>query len=185
MRLALLLTLLLAACSSTPPTTAPEAQPAPPAEQAASPAPADTTRPLPPAKPGSLLGKVDRNKLNNQLRQSGKPITIQHRCSFRNETGYKGSTIVDIAANEVKRLATSIEVPVAGGYCNFDGSGFRQTARSPAIELRHTDGCTVRIWSQGPQLTISYSACAARCSKPEVFQYIWPVLIDQPSGRCD
>lgn len=176
--------LLLAACTSTPPATEPEAlAPAPAAS--APPAAATAAPSLPRAKPGSLLGKVDRSKLNAQVRQGGKPINISHRCSFRNETGYKGSTQVDIANSEVRRLATSIEVPLASGYCNFDNAGFRQTARSPAIELRHADGCTVRIWDQGPQLTISYSACAARCSSPEVFKYIWPVLIDRPSGRCD
>lgn len=151
---------------------------------APAPQPRSDTRPLPPARPGSLLGKIDQSKLREQLRQAPKAINIQHRCSFRNETGYNGSTRVTIVNNEVKELATRISVPLAGGSCNFEGSGFRQTTRSPSIEMRHADGCMVRIWSQGRQLSIAYSNCAARCNSAETFKYIWPVLIDQSNGQC-
>lgn len=180
---------LLGACASAPPAPeAPRADTRPDIQDSAPPPAPPTTdsKPLPRAKPGSLLAKVDRGKLASQIRQAAPPINIKHRCSFQNETGYKGSTRIEIVHNEVKQLATSIEVPLAGGRCDFDSSGFRQTARSPAIELQHPrDGCTVRIWSQGTQLTVSYTRCAARCSTPETFRYVWPVLIDQRKGSCD
>ena len=190
--LALLLSVILfAGCASSPPppaaTTKTKAEPAAAPEAAPSEDPgSDTAKTqLPQGKPGSLLAKIDRARLSAQVQQAPKAINIKQRCSFRNETGYNGSTLVEIADNEVKALSTQIEVPLHGGSCSFEGPGFRQTARTPSIELRHNDGCTVRIWTQGKQLTISYSKCAARCSNPEVFKYIWPVLIDQPSGKCD
>ena len=184
--------ILLGGCGSSPPAEAPatpaaQARPAPAPEaapdKASSGAAAQTQ--IPRGKPGSLLAKVDRARLSAQVQQTPKAINIRHRCSFRNETGYNGSTHIEIANNEVKALSTSIQVPLYGGSCSFEGSGFRQTARTPSIEMRHADGCTVRIWTQGPQLTVSYSKCASRCTDPNVFKYIWPVLIDQPSGKCD
>jgi len=123
--------------------------------------------------------------LSAQIREAPRPINIRHRCAFRNETGYNGSTQVEIANNEVKALNTQINIPDRGA-CNFDWNGFQQTKRSPSIELRHpADGCTVRIWEQGRQLTISYSQCARRCASAETFKYVWPVLIDRISGACD
>lgn len=187
----LLCVILFAGCSSPSPVepvaVKPTPAPAPAPEAAPGKDPVDTTvkTELPRGKPGSLLAKIDRARLSAQVQQAPKAINIKQRCSFRNETGYNGSTLVEIANNEVKALSTQISVPLHGGSCSFEGSGFRQVARTPSIELRHNDGCTVRIWTQGKQLTISYSKCAARCSNPEVFKYIWPVLIDQPSGKCD
>ena len=180
---------LLAACATPPDEKEPEAvvEP-PPAPQSAPEAALEEPAPqikLPRGKPGSLLAKIDRARLSAQVQQKPRAINIKHRCSFRNETGYNGSTRVEIANNEVRALATAINVPLYGGSCSFDWAGFRQTARTPSIELRHADGCTARIWTQGRQLTISYTACAARCSNPNVFKYVWPVLIDTASGACD
>jgi hypothetical protein len=183
---------LLVACTSSPPAESPSVPASkvePVTVQKAAPDKDLRDAPLqaevPRGKPGSLLAKIDRGLLSAQMHQTPKPINIKLRCSFRNETGYNGSTMVEIVNNEVKALATQIQVPLYGGSCAFDGPGFRQLARSPSIELQHADGCTVRIWTQGRQLTISYSKCAAHCSNAEVFKYIWPVLIDQPSGKCD
>lgn len=187
MRRASYLCLLLAACSSTPSTPpAPSETPAPEPPASETGPSAEPWSTIPPKRSGSLLAKVDDQRLRAQLQKNHKPINIKHRCGFLNETGYKGSTHIEIAHGEVKQLATRIEVPLAGGRCDFEFNGFRQTARSPAIELRHPeDGCTVRIWAQGPQLTVSYTQCATRCSSAETFKSIWPVLIDQASGKCD
>lgn len=137
------------------------------------------------APAGSLLAKIDRKRLSEQMQKKDRPINIRHRCSFRNETGYNGNIALDVLNNEVKALNTAINVPLYGGSCRFDGAGFRQTARTPSIEMRHADGCTARIWTQGTQLTVAYSNCASRCTDPEVFKYIWPVLIQQKNGHCD
>ena len=173
--------IFLGACASPPPT------PLPAESTTAQPDSGRTSgdSPLPPGKPGSLLSRVDRALLSAQIHATPRPIDIRHRCTFRNETGYNGSTQVEIANNEVKALNTQINIPDHGA-CNFDWNGFQQTKRSPSIELRHpADGCTVRIWEQGRQLTISYSQCARRCASAETFKYVWPVLIDRISGACD
>lgn len=188
-----LVLVLLVACSHEPAVT--------PTSSASTPAAATTSRAtsstaqtarsgpassaLSTAKPGSLLARIDRSRLQAQLREIPQPITFHRQCVFRDETGYNGTALVDIANNEVRALSTTINVPDRGA-CNFDMAGFQQTQRSPSIELRHKgDGCTVRIWRQGRQLTISYSRCARRCASPETFAYVWPVLIDMGSSVCD
>ncbi|MDQ7990932.1 MAG: hypothetical protein REI09_14975 [Candidatus Dactylopiibacterium sp.] len=134
---------------------------------------------------GALLREIDQDRMREQLR--GRPadtIDYRNRCSFRDETGYRGSTQVEIEDNRVLYLATAIELP-SRGTCSFGGPGFRQTKSGPSLELRHADGCTVRIWTQGRQMTISYTRCEARCTPPQAFARVWPVLIDMPTGRCD
>ncbi len=134
---------------------------------------------------GHLVRQIDARRMHEQLRSSGDDLNYRLRCSFRNETGYNGSTRLDIRDNRVIDLATSINVPEAGGSCRIEGPGFRLTRFQPSIELRHPDGCTARIWTQGRQMTVSYTHCEARCSNPQVFRKTWPVLIDMPSGHCD
>ncbi|MBS1208267.1 MAG: hypothetical protein H6R19_665 [Proteobacteria bacterium] len=182
--------ILLGSCATppAPPPAEPVPQTLPPPSQSAPGMNAGSTatnKQLPPGKPGSLLSRVDRTRLTAQIRETPRPINIRHRCAFRDETGYNGSTQVEIANSEVRVLNTQINIPDHGS-CNFDWNGFQQTKRSPSIELRHpADGCTVRIWEQGRQLTISYSQCARRCASAETFKYVWPVLIDSVNGACD
>ncbi len=139
---------------------------------------------LPRAKPGSLLSRVDQSRLKAQLQKAPGPINVRNQCSFRDDTGYHGSNRVEIVNGEVRSLATEISVPERGS-CSFETSGFRQTQRTPSIEMRSpTDGCTVRIWQQGQQVTISYTHCAQRCASAEAFKYVWPVLVNTGSGSC-
>ncbi len=180
---ALILALLLTACAGSAdrdaPAGPPEAQPATPPASAPGKSPVRITQ-----GSGSTISRADKARILAQMQASTRPITLERACSFRNETGYKGSTRVNIRNGEVIQLDTTYEIPDYG-ICRIEKAGFRQVATTPSIELRHADGCTARIWTQGRQLTISYTRCAARCSRPEAFSYVWPVLIDQPSGRCD
>ena len=139
---------------------------------------------LPRAKPGSLLARVDQSRLRAQLQKAPGPINVRNQCSFHDDTGYHGTNRVEIVNGEVRSLATEISVPDRGS-CSFETSGFKQIQRTPSIELRNAgDGCTVRIWQQGPQVTISYTHCAQRCASAETFKYVWPVLINTGSGTC-
>lgn len=189
---ALVLSLLLSACASD--QALPQAPPAPanlpPAasqtSSSAGSASASSASSRSPSRSGNSkpLSRINNQRMRAQLQQGNQPINIRHSCSFKNETGYKGSTRIEINNNEVRQLNTAYEIP-AQGSCQIDFRGFRQTRHSPSIELRHADGCTARIWTQGRQLTVSYTQCAQRCSSAETFRFVWPVLIDQPSGRCD
>jgi hypothetical protein len=139
---------------------------------------------LPRAKPGSLLSRVDQSRLKSQLQKAPGPINVRNQCSFHDDTGYHGSNRVEIVNGEVRSLTTQISVPDRGS-CSFETSGFRQTQRTPSIEMRSPgDGCTVRIWQQGQQVTISYTHCAQRCTSAEAFKYVWPVLVNTGSGSC-
>lgn len=190
---AVFLSLLLSACVSDQPLSQAEPAPASSAPASATPifssASSSSTSSASPRSPRSagnskLASRINSQRMRAQLQQGNQPINIRHSCSFKNETGYKGSTRIEISNNEVRQLSTAYEIP-AQGSCQIDFRGFRQTRHSPSIELRHADGCTARIWTQGRQLTVSYTQCAQRCSSAQTFRFVWPVLIDQPSGRCD
>lgn len=161
--------------SSTSRGPAPVVQPAPPKVAPVSPAQASR------APAGSTRARA---LAHARAQQTQKPISASYRCSFRNETGYNGSSSARIEAGAVRALATRVEVP-GRGSCDFAWGGFRQTQTTPSIELVHADRCTVRVWQQGQQLTVSYSNCAARCSGADTFKYVWPVLVDLRRGRCD
>lgn len=114
-----------------------------------------------------------------------KPIDLVTSCRFKNETGYSGTMTAEIRDGVVKRLSTSVKIPDQGS-CNFEWDGFVQRQRLPSIELYNSrDGCTAKIWQQGRQVTVSYSNCAQRCTSSNAFKYVWPVLVDRSSGRCD
>jgi len=174
---------LLAACAHET-TTQSNGETAGSAEKAGAATSASRTVNLPRAKPGSLLSRVDQSRLRARLQKAPGPINVRNQCTFRDDTGYHGSNRVEIVNGEVRSLATEISVPDRGS-CSFETSGFKQIQRSPSIEMRNAgDGCTVRIWQQGPQITISYTHCAQRCASAETFKYVWPVLINTGNGSC-
>lgn len=136
--------------------------------------------------PQGTTGQTSSAQTRSKLKAlEAKPIDLQANCRFHNETGYNGTMVADIRAGTVKQLSTVVNIPEQGS-CKFDWEGFTQTQRLPSIELRHArDNCTVRIWQQGRQITVSYSNCAQRCSPANAFKYVWPVLVERTSGRCD
>lgn len=174
---ACLFALVVAACGT----------PRQPAPQTPGPESAATSQP--PAwesilrSPGRLSSRIDRRKIASQL--VSRPLSVATRCSFRNETGYNGEAKVAVAGGDASLLNVAVNLP-SQGQCLFDMAGFRQLQRGAMVELRHpADGCTARLWEQGQQVTVAFSNCAARCSPAAAFQYVWPVLIDRSSGRCD
>lgn len=181
--LTLCVPLILAACAHEA-TTSPSTESAGGSAKSTAGTSSEHAVNLPRAKPGSLLARVDQSRLRAQLQKAPGPINVRNQCTFHDDTGYHGSNRVEIVNGEVRSLATEISVPDRGS-CSFETSGFKQIQRSPSIEMRNAgDGCTVRIWQQGSQITISYTHCAQRCASAETFKYVWPVLINTSNGSC-
>ncbi|ATE62156.1 hypothetical protein [Thauera sinica] len=110
-----------------------------------------------------------------------RPLDIRADCRFKDEAGYGASTMLDVSYAEVKAFSASVDIPRRGS-CRFDGE-FAQVRRTPHVELRARDGCTVSIWEQGEQVTVAFNDCAARCTRG-AFDYVWPIIVDRRSGQC-
>lgn len=155
---ALAATLLVAACA-TPPAPAPGPGAAVPA--------------APSATPGEVGGRLKPMPI--------RPLDIQAECRFKDEVGYTATAMLDISHAEVNAFGASVDVP-RRGQCRFDGP-FDQVKRMPHVELVARDGCTVSIWEQGEQVTVAFTHCAGRCTRG-TFDYVWPIIVDRPSGEC-
>lgn len=176
------LSLLLAStvgCETTPPTPPPsQAEPEAPASSA--PPEARPTMPSSPTKPLPRASNSQRPTKALPVR----PINISSDCNFYNETGYHGVATLEVRNGEVLRMRSIINVPKRG-QCVFELASMRQTASLPSIELRAKQGkCVARIWEQGDRITLAFNDCHAQCSSADAFRYVWPVLFDRPSGRC-
>ena len=111
-----------------------------------------------------------------------RPLSIKTDCRFKDEVGYGGSAVLDVSYSEVRAFAATVDVPKRGS-CKFDLADFRQVLKEPHVELQARDGCTVRMWEQGEQVTVAFSECAKRCTRG-TFEYVWPILVDRSSGQC-
>ncbi|MBR0567354.1 hypothetical protein J5J83_14620 [Azoarcus sp. L1K30] len=112
-----------------------------------------------------------------------RPLNVQADCRFKDEAGYGASALLDVSYSEVHRFSASVSVPKRGS-CHFDLADFEQVRKEPHVELRARDGCVVRMWEQGDQVTVAFAQCASRCDRG-TFDYVWPILVDRPSGRCN
>ncbi|MDO9596483.1 MAG: hypothetical protein Q7J47_02060 [Azoarcus sp.] len=112
-----------------------------------------------------------------------RPLNVQADCRFKDEVGYSASARLDVSYSEVLGFAATVDVPRRGS-CRFNLADFQQVRREPHVELRARDGCVVRMWEQGDQVTVAFSQCAGRCDRG-TFDYVWPILVDRPSGRCN
>lgn len=166
---ALAAAVLLGACA-TPPERKPEpAATAPSSTQSAAQAAAE-------AEPERAL---QRGRLKPM---PVRPLSIKTDCHFKDEVGYGGSAVLDISYSEVRAFAATVDVPKRGS-CKFDLADFKQVLKVPHVELQARDGCTVRMWEQGEQVTVAFSECAKRCTRG-TFEYVWPILVDRSSGQC-
>ncbi|MDB5887965.1 MAG: hypothetical protein JWM03_837 [Rhodocyclales bacterium] len=116
-----------------------------------------------------------------------RPLVVNSRCSFANETGYKGDAIVEVAEGIVRQMHVLVDVPEpALGRCVFDMVDMEQTKSVPSIELiNRSTGCTARMWEQGSTAVVSFTNCSSSCTSRETFKYVWPVLIDRAANHCD
>jgi hypothetical protein len=112
-----------------------------------------------------------------------RPLNVRTDCRFKDETGYSGSALLNVDYDQVKAFAAAVDIPRRGS-CRFDLADFRQVKAPAHVQLLASNGCTVRMWEQGDQVTVAFSQCARQCTG-NAAEYLWPILVDRPSGRCD
>lgn len=92
---------------------------------------------------------------------------------------------LEVRDGEVRYLRARLAEP-HGGSCEFSLNDFRQTRRSPSIELQGRDSpCILLLWEQGPQVVLAYRACERHCTPPATAGNVLPILFDRRVGRCD
>ena len=148
----------VASCATPPP-------PAPPPPPKAKPKP-------PPPPPKKIIKKKLRPRLN-----------VASECNFKNVTGYNGNAKLRLAESNVEHFEARVNIP-RRGRCNFRNADFRQVRHEPHVELASSKGCTIRMWQQGRQLTVAFADCKRHCSGSAA-DYLWPILMDKPTGKCD
>ena len=111
-----------------------------------------------------------------------RPLNLRTDCQFSDDAGYSASAQLDIEQSDVRAFFATVSVPRRGA-CRFELADFRQVRKQPHVELRAADGCSIHVWEQGEQITVAFAGCASRCDRG-TFDYVWPILVDRPSGRC-
>ncbi len=155
---------LLAGCAQfgarEPVKPVPKPSPEPAVPEAARPAPARSSKPLPIPE---------------------RPLVVSTDCSYRDEVGTQGRLVLDVQASKVNRFASSVDMG-RRGRCSFDLAAFEQVAYMPTPTLV-AGSCTVRMWEQGDQVTVAYQNCANQCT-PGAHEYLWPTLVSRKTGSC-
>lgn len=172
--LALLIAVLAAGCAEAPKT--PEAPAAEPAVEAPAPAPEET----PKFKNSTLKYLANRNLKP----QPTRPLNVRSRCSHRDAIGTQ--TRLDLLVKEASVKTFVARVSMKGhGTCRFDLNDFEQVEKLPQALLRHKKqaGCLVRMWEQGPRVTIAFNSCPKSCDG-QAFDYLWPIMVEAKSGQC-
>jgi len=154
---------LLAGCAQMKPPTEPAGQPAPPAPKP------EAARPAAPRKSAKPLPIPAR------------PLQAKANCSYRDDVGTEGRLQLEVKDSKVERFASTVDMG-AKGRCMFDLSTFRQTGFSHVPTLE-SGSCTVSMWEQKDEVTVSYRNCAAHCT-PGAHDYLWPTLVSRRTGNC-
>lgn len=116
--------------------------------------------------------------------QPTRPLNVKSKCSHRDAIGT--ATRLDLLVKEAQVKTFSAQVAIKGyGTCRFNLADFEQTEKLPQALLKHKrdDGCLVRMWEQGPKVTIAFNSCPKSC-EGDAFSYLWPIMVEQKSGRC-
>ena len=113
-----------------------------------------------------------------------RPIDLDGRCEQTDEAGFREDATLRVADNVVQTLSWNLWVGKRGS-CRFDQAEFRQTRRSPHIEMvaRDGSGCRLLVWQDGRRVTLAHNGCERRCT-PGVYEQAWPVMFDPRSGSC-
>lgn len=112
-----------------------------------------------------------------------KPLQVKADCRFKDETGYSGSALLNVDYDQVKAFNATVDIPRRGS-CRFDLADFQQVKAPAHVQLLASNGCSVRMWEQGNQVTVAFSQCARQCTG-NASEYLWPILVDRHSGHCD
>ncbi len=116
--------------------------------------------------------------------QPTRPLNVKSRCSHRDAIGT--TTKLDLLVKEAAVKTFAAQVNMKGhGTCRFDLKDFEQTEKLPQALLRKKDDkdCLVRMWEQGPKVTIAFNSCPKSCDG-QAFDYLWPIVVEAKSGRC-
>lgn len=116
--------------------------------------------------------------------QPTRPLNVRSKCSHRDAIGT--TTKLDLLVKEAVVKAFSAQVTMKGyGTCSFNLKDFEQSEKLPQALLKHKNeaGCTVRMWEQGPKVTIAFNSCPKSC-EGDAFSYLWPIMLEAKSGRC-
>lgn len=146
-----------------------------------------------PASSGSQAGPVVAEsqptagrERRTQPRRGPLPIralNLRSDCAFNDETGYNGAMKLRVASGLVQEFEAKVNHPKHGS-CRFALDEFRQVKDLPIVELKsERSRCTVRMWQQGRQVAVAFSACNSNCTGAAV-NYLWPILADAYNGSC-
>jgi hypothetical protein len=120
----------------------------------------------------------------NMKPQPTRPLNVSSHCSYKDEIGTQ--TRLDLQVKEAEVRAFEAQVDMKGrGVCRFALNEFEQVETMPQALLRHKkhSGCLVRMWEEGPKVTIAFNSCPKSC-QGDAFSYLWPILVEADSGRC-
>lgn len=142
-------------------------------------------------KPAPVLGaprmRSDTLKYlasRNLKPQPTRPLNVRSRCSHKDAVGTQ--TRLDLLVREAEVKAFDAQVAMRGrGSCRFRLADFDQVERLPQALLRNKrdPGCLVRMWEEGPRVTIAFNSCPQSCER-DAFDYLWPIMVEAKSGRC-
>jgi hypothetical protein len=116
--------------------------------------------------------------------QPTRPLNVKSRCSHKDAIGT--TTRLDLLVKEAEVRNFDAQVTMKGyGTCSFKLDEFEQIEKLPQALLRHKkeSGCLVRMWEQGPKVTVAFNNCAKSC-EGQAFDYLWPIVVEAKSGRC-
>ncbi|WP_265945603.1 hypothetical protein [Dechloromonas sp. A34] len=116
--------------------------------------------------------------------QPTRPLNVKSRCSHRDAIGT--TTKLDLLVKEAVVKTFDAQVTMKGyGTCRFNLNDFEQAEKLPQALLKHKrdSGCLVRMWEQGPKVTVAFNSCAKSC-EGKAFDYLWPIVVEAKSGRC-
>jgi len=109
-------------------------------------------------------------------------LTLEGNCVAKDETGYAEDVRLDVAGGQFRRLDARIDIP-GRGSCSYRLADFRQTRRTPYVELMALSdtACALRMWQQGDRITLAATDCEEKCSRG-AFEFTWPVVFNTAGG---
>ncbi|AXS78671.1 hypothetical protein [Dechloromonas sp. HYN0024] len=116
--------------------------------------------------------------------QPTRPLNVRSRCTHKDAIGTQ--TRLDLLVKEAEVKTFVAQVSMKGrGTCRFDLNEFDQVEKMPQALLRHKkqSDCLVRMWEQGPKVTIAFNSCPKSCDGG-AFEYLWPIMVEAKSGQC-
>ena len=139
-----------------------------------------TTPAVPKMKESTLKLLASRGMKPQPIR----PLNVASNCSHKDEIGTQ--TSLELLVKEAEVMTFDAQVSIRGrGVCRFNLNDFDQVETMPQALLRHKkqSGCLVRMWEEGPKVTIAFNSCPKSC-EGNAFSYLWPILVEADSGRC-